>query len=69
MLRTVQDEKRWIASAQLKNIEDVFAIMAKYVLGGMTRGNLWTDAIENGIFLEALLKIRELLEVHDRPLA
>ena len=43
--------------------------MAKYVLGGMIRGNLWTDAIENGIFLEALLKIRELLEVHDRPLA
>lgn len=69
MLRTVQDEKRWIASAQLKNIEDVFAIMAKYVLGGMTKGKLWTDAIENGIFLEALLKIRELLEVHDRPLA
>ena len=69
MLRTVQDEKRWIAAAQLKNIEDVFDIMAKYVLGGMTRGNLWTDAIENGIFLDALIKIKELLEVHDGPLA
>lgn len=68
-IRTLQDELNWIKKAELKNIEDVFCIMAKYVLGGMTKGNLWTQAVENGIFLSALLKIKELLEVHDQPLA
>lgn len=68
-IRTLQDELNWIDRAELKNIEDIFGIMAKYILGGMTRGNLWTEAVENGIFLNALLKIKELLEVYDQPRA
>lgn len=68
-IRTLQDELNWIERAELKNIEDIFGIMAKYILGGMTKGNLWTEAVENGVFLKALLKIKELLEVYDQPLA
>lgn len=66
---TAKDELSLIENAELPNIEDVFGIMAKYVLGGMTKGNLWTQAVENGVFLHALLKIKELLEVWDGPLA
>lgn len=68
-IRTPQDELNWIERAGLKNIEDIVAIMAKYVLGGMTRGTLWTQAVENGVFYHALLKIKELLEIYDGPLA
>ncbi len=68
-LRSVQDELRWIGRAELQNIEDIFDIMAKYVLGGMTKGSLWTQAVEDGIFLKSLLKIKELLCVWDGPLA
>lgn len=68
-IRTVEDELNWIERAELMNIEDIFAIMARYVLGGMTKGNLWTQAVENGIFFHALSKIKELLEIYDRPLA
>lgn len=68
-LRTEQDELDWIEKAELRNIEDVFGIMAKYVLGGMTKGYLWTQAVENGIFLQALCKIKKLLEIWDKPLA
>lgn len=68
-IRTAEDELNWIKKAELKNIEDIFAIMAKYVLGGMTKGNLWTEAVRNGVFLNGLLKIKELLEVYDGPLA
>ncbi len=68
-LWTVADELDWIQKTELKNIEDIFGIMAKYVLGGMTKGNMWTQAVENGVFLNALLKIKELLEVYDKPLA
>lgn len=68
-LRTEKDELNWIEKAELRNIEDIFAIMAKYVLGGMTKGYLWSQAVENGIFLQALLKTKKLLEVWDNPLA
>lgn len=68
-IRTQQDETDFVERAELKNIEDIFDIMAKYILGGMTKGYLWTQAVENGIFLKALLKIKELLEVYDEPLA
>lgn len=68
-IRTQQDELDYIAKAELKDIEDILGIMAKYVLGGMTKGKLWSEAVENGVFLQALLKIKELLEVWDKPLA
>lgn len=69
LIRTQQDELDFIERAELRNIEEIIDIMAKYVLGGMTKGNLWTQAVEKGIFLKALLKIKELLEVYDGPLA
>lgn len=68
-IRTVADELRLIEETQLRDIEDIIAIMAKYVLGGMTKGNLWTQAVENGIFYHALSKLKELLDVWDQPLA
>ena len=68
-LRSYKDELAGIESAQLKDIEDVVAILAKYVLGGMTKGRLWSEGVENGVYLQALLKIKELLEVWDEPLA
>ncbi len=68
-LHTVQDEKNAIESAGLKDIEVIVGIMAKYVLGGMTKGTLWTQAEEEGIFYYSLVKIKELLDVWDQPLA
>lgn len=68
-IRTSQDELNYIAGAELKNIEEILDIMAKYVLGGMTKGRLWSQAVENGVFLLALLKMKELLDVWDKPLA
>lgn len=68
-IQTYAGELKLIEETELKDIENIFAIMAKYVLGGMTKGNLWTQAVENGVFFHALLKIKELLEVFDQPLA
>lgn len=68
-IRTTADELRLIREAQLRDMEDITGIMAKYVLGGMTKGKLWSQAVENGVFYHALLKIKELLDVWDQPLA
>lgn len=68
-IRTLEDELRMIERTELKEIEVIFGIMAKYVLGGMTKGVLWSEAVENGVFYHGLKKIKELLEVWDEPLA
>ena len=53
---------------EFKDIELIYAIMAKYVLGGMTKGMLWSEAVENGTFLKCLQKLKEVLNVWDAPL-
>ena len=68
-IRTEQDELRIIDRAELKNIDVVFDIMAKYVLGGMTKGILWPKGVENGVFYYGLKKIKEILEIWDSPRA
>lgn len=68
-LKTVQDEIRAIQTAELKDMDVILGIMAKYVLGGMTKGNMWNHAEEEGIFYYSLLKIKDLLDVWDQPLA
>jgi len=68
-IHSQQDELNYIAGAKLADIEDIFDIMAKYVLGGMTKGRLWSEGVESGVFLQALLKMKEILEVWDKPLA
>lgn len=68
-IRTEQDELRMIDRSELKDIENILGIMAKYVLGGMTKGVLWSRAVENGVFYHGLKRIKELLEMWNEPLA
>ncbi len=68
-IQNAADELKWIQQVDLKDIEVIFAIMAKYVLGGMTRGLLWSEAVENGVFLQGLKRVKELLDIWDQPLA
>lgn len=68
-IRSVQDEKRLIANATLKEMDILTGILAKYVMGGMTKAALWAEGVENGVFLQLLLKMKEILEFWDNPLA
>lgn len=68
-IHTEQDELRMIDKSELKDIENILGIMAKYVLGGMTKGVLWSRAVENGVFYHGMKRIKELLEMWNEPLA
>lgn len=65
-IKTVKDELKIIEQAEFENIGDIFGVMAKYVLGGLTKGILWSTAVENGVFLNGLKKIKKLLDFWDR---
>lgn len=68
-IRNAKDELRVIDQVDFKEINVIFAILSKYVLGGMTKGVLWSEAVENGVFYHSLVRIKELLDIWDEPLA
>lgn len=68
-LKTVQDELAFIERATIKEIEALGDILSKYVKVGMYKSRMWTEAVDNHIFVEVLLKLKYLIEFWDKPLA
>ena len=42
-------------------------ILSRYVMEGMTKGRRWSEAVENGIFLNVIKKMKENLDFWDHP--
>ncbi len=55
-----EQELELIRKATGKDAEILTAILSRYVYEGMTKGQMWTQAVEEGIFLEILKKFQEL---------
>lgn len=66
-ISTPQEERRLIESVTIKNMEVLTGILSKYICGGMTKGWLWSQAVEEGIFYAILLKFKELFDMWDQP--
>lgn len=60
-IRTEADEHRFIRNATIKEMGDLWGILSKYILKGMTKAALWSEGVRNGVFLELLLKMKEIL--------
>ena len=67
-IRTVKDELNAISQAGIKEMNILKGILSKYVLGGMTRGRMWTEAVANRIFLNVIYKMKENIEFWDKPM-
>ena len=67
-IRTVQDELNAISKADIKDMNILKGILSKYILGGMTKGRMWTEAVANRIFLNVIRKMKENIEFWDRPM-
>ena len=65
-IRTEADEHRFILNATIKEMGDLWGILSKYILKGMTKAALWSEGVRNGVFLELLLKMKEILAYWDR---
>lgn len=68
-IKTAKDELSLIRTASIKDFGMLCDILSKYVLGGMTKAQVWREGVENRIFLEVIVKLKELIEFWDRPLA
>ena len=57
-----------ISEADITQMDVLKAVLSKYVMGGMTKGRLWTEAVQNGIFYMIVRKMKENLEFWDGPM-
>ena len=67
-MRTAQDEKKAIEQAKITQMPLLKGILSKYILKGMTKSSVWTEGVQNGVLIQVLLKLRELIEFYEGPL-
>lgn len=61
-LKESKDEIAFIPTATIQQMNILGDILSKYVLGGQTKGRLWSQAMDEGIFLDVVAKMKELLD-------
>ena len=61
-----KSERIALESATLRDIDLFRGVISKYVLGGQTRAALWTQAVEERIFVTALSRMRSLMFDYSR---
>ncbi len=67
-LNSHEDERRIIQSAGWQDWNILKGILSRYVLGGRTKGTLWTEAVQESIFYLILKQMKEIIEFWDKPL-
>lgn len=60
--------QRLIERATIQDMDTLKGILSKYILGGMTKGQVWSEGVSNGSILKVLLKMKEILEYWDKPI-
>ncbi len=65
-IKSREDEKRLIRGADIDSFDILKGILSKYVLEGMRKGTVWSVAVNEGIFLSILLKMKEILDFWDK---
>ncbi|MCR5304327.1 MAG: hypothetical protein K6E33_07165 [Lachnospiraceae bacterium] len=69
MIRTVEDEKDLIERSDLIEMDNITAILSKYVLEGSYKAVVWTKGVREGIFLAVLKKMKANIDYWSRTLA
>lgn len=64
-IRNHDDERKVIANCTLKEMDVLGGILSKYVLGGMTKGAVWTEGVEEEIYYRVIEKARDLIAFWD----
>lgn len=65
-IKNHDDERRIIARAELKDWDILKGILSKYVLGGRTRALLWSEAVQENIFVLVLEQMKRIVERWDK---
>lgn len=64
-IKTPEDERRLIDSADYKSWDVLCGILSRYVLGGRTKAVLWSQGVSEQIFYKLLMKMSEIVTEWD----
>ena len=64
-IRTIQDELKIIEETDITQMNILTAILSKYVMGGMTKAVLWSEAVQYGVFAKVVKKMWDNVEFWD----
>ncbi|MGN0412457.1 MAG: hypothetical protein ACI4FV_05420 [Lachnospiraceae bacterium] len=62
-IHSVAKEIELIEHATLREMDLLGGILSRYVMGGMTKGSVWPEAVQNGVFLALFKKMQELVDI------
>jgi len=65
-IKSPADELALIEKTQIMNITALGGILSRYIIGGRTKGRMWSEGVQNGVYLKALEKAKELIEFWTR---
>lgn len=67
-IRNSEDELKLIDRVQIMDIELLGNILSKYVIKGNTKGAVWSEGMENGVYLKLITKMKSLIEYWTKPM-
>ncbi|MCR5507285.1 MAG: hypothetical protein K6F34_01225 [Lachnospiraceae bacterium] len=59
-IRSVEDELRLLKHAHLKDIDLFKGILSSYIMRGRSKGSVWSEGVQNGVFLELMRRMTAL---------
>ncbi len=59
-IKNSNDELNQIHNATILQMKVLGGILSKYVLGGRTKSRLWSEGLENGVFMELIDNLKEM---------
>ena len=62
-IHSVAKEIELIEHATLREMDQLGGILSRYVMSGMTKGSVWPEAVQNGVFLALFKKLQELVDI------
>lgn len=66
-IKTHDDERKIITRAGIRDWNILKGILSKYVLGGRTKGLLWSEGLQENIFYLILKQMQQIIEYWDKP--
>ncbi|MBP5414681.1 MAG: hypothetical protein ILN61_05515 [Lachnospiraceae bacterium] len=62
-LKSAGEEVEFVKKQTMLKMDNIGGILSKYVMGGRTKAKLWSEAVDKGVFLAVVTRLKELYEI------
>ena len=62
-LKSAEEEVEFVKKQTMLKMDNIGGILSKYVMGGRTKARLWSEAVDKGVFLAVVTRLKDLYEI------